>query len=847
MLKVTVRGLLAHRRRLVGTLLAILLGIGFLAGTLTFNQTLNSNFNTLFSIANAGTDAVVRSSQVISDAGAGGGSGSAQGQRPPVATSLVSTLDAVPGVADAQPQITGYGQILGADGKAVGTTGPPRTVGNWIPDTRLNPYHLVAGHAPDADDQVVLNQGATTSGGLRLGGRVTVQLPQPVTFTIVGLADFGSESGLGGETFVGMTLGAAQHYVLKPGQASMILVKAASGVTQTRLVQNIDKVLPSGVQGITGAQYTQDNVSDIDSSFLTFFEAFLTAFAVIALVVASFSIYNTFAILMAQRTRESALLRALGAHRGQVLAAAVAEAAILAAFGSAGGVLLGLGVAQLLKTVFDAVGFGLPAGGLTVTGSTIAIALGTGILVTVLAALMPAVRACRVSPLAALRDVAAGRGGTSRIRALIGIAALGTGLVLTLAGHGLPLVGTGSLLSLVGLIVLGPVAARPAAAAIGTVLPRLDGQIGRLARRNAMRDPRRTAATATALMVGMSVVALFTVFAASTKAGIESEVNQTFVGDLVVSTSSFGGGSLSPQVATTVARLPQVDEAVGIGTGLASINGAGETVTNADPAGLGTVLQPGSVTGSLSSLGTDGIAVSQNAATADHLALGGHVAVGFADGTKGTFTVRAIYSDDETLGDYLVSTAVWTPHYPQAVDTTVAIKLAPGVSLAEGSSVIEKVLVPFGSPSVENRTQYAASASAGVSTFLNVIYALLTLAIIIALMGITNSLSLSVHERTRELGMLRAVGLTRSQTRRLVRWESVIVALFGTLGGLGLGLLLGWALVRGAPSGSSVTFSAPVTQLAIIAVAGAVAGVLAAARPARRAARIDILAAIAEG
>ncbi|HEY3872026.1 MAG TPA: FtsX-like permease family protein [Actinocrinis sp.] len=842
MLKVTIRGLLTHRRRLFGTLLAILLGIGFLAGTLIFNQTLNSNFDNLFTTANAGTDAVVRSAQVI----AASGSATSTGTRPPVSAALAGELRSVPGVADAVGEITGYGQILGANGKAVGSSGPPRTAGNWIADPALNPYHIIAGHAPQADDQVVLNQGAAKSGGLGVGDHVTVQLPQPVTFTIVGLADFGSTAGLGGETFVAMTMHAAQQYVAKPGQVSQILVKADSGISQTQLVQNIDKKLPGGLQAITGADYTQDNVSAIDSEFLNFFETFLTAFAVIALVVASFSIYNTFAILLAQRTRESALLRALGARRGQVLTAAVTEAAIMALIGSAGGVLAGLGIAQLLKSVFDAVGFGLPAGGLAVTASTVLIAMVTGLTVTVLAALMPAIRACRVAPLAALREVSADRAGAARVRTLIGLVSLGAGLALTIGGHGLDLVGTGSLLALIGLIVLGPAAARPAAAVLGTVLPRLDGPTGRLARRNAMRDPRRTAATATALMVGMSVVALFTVFSASIKAGIDTEINQTFVGDLVVSSGSFGDGSLSPKMVPALAGLPQVRTAVGIGTGLASVNGAGEQVANADPAGLGQVLQPGTVTGSLASLGADGLAVSQNAATTDHLGLGSRVAMGFTDGSKSTFTVRAIYTDDETLGDYLVGSAAWAPHYPQAVDETIAVKLAPGVSIAAGAAAVQRAVVPFGSPSVEDRSQYAAQASAGVGTFLNVIYALLALAIIIALMGITNSLSLSVHERTRELGMLRAVGLTRPQTRRMVRWESVIVALFGTLGGLGLGLLLGWALVHGSPSGSTVVFSAPITRLAVIAVTGAAAGVLAAARPARRAAKINILTAIAQ-
>jgi putative ABC transport system permease protein len=842
MLAVTLKGLVAHRRRLFGTLLAIVLGVGFLAGTLTFNNTLSANFDTLFQNANAHTDAVVRGSQSIS-----AGSGTGQGQRPPLNAALVGTVAALPGVASAQGEVDGYGQILGANGKPVGTNGPPRAAGNWIPDADLNPYHLVAGRAPQADDEVVLNKGAADSGGLHVGDKVLVQTPTPVTFTIVGLAGFGSEDGIGQETYVGMTMHAAQMYVGKPGEVSRIVVKAAPGVSQSQVVQRINAVLPHGVEAITGAAYTQETIGDINSEFLSFFETFLVVFAVIALIVASFSIYNTFAIVVAQRTRESALLRALGALRRQVLGAVVLEAATVALLASVLGVLGGLGIAELLKAVFGAAGFGLPAGGLDITVSTVVISVITGTAVTIVAALAPAVRASRVPPLAALRDVEAGRTTASRRRVVIGVVGLGAGIALAAAGSGVAAVGTGCALAVFGTVVLGPAVARPVAGLLGAVLPRLDGTTGRLARRNAMRDPKRTAATATALMVGVAVVTVFTVFAASIKASIDTNVRQSFTGDLVVSSPSFNnGGTLSPKIATDLAALAQVRGAVGIGTGVATVNGKGEQVYHTDPAKLGVVTDPGVVAGSMAGLGTDGIALSQKAATADNLRLGSTVTVGFTDGATGRFTVDALYTDEQTLGDYLMSTAAWAPHEAQDVDTSVAVKLAPGVSLAQGRAVIERAVAPYGSPQVEDRGQYAADQDSGVTTILNIIYALLALAIIIALMGIANSLSLSVHERTRELGMLRAVGLTRRQTRRTVRWESVIVALFGTLTGIALGVLLGWALVRTASSSGGITFAAPATQLVVVTLAGAVAGVLAGARPARRAAKINVLAAIAQ-
>jgi putative ABC transport system permease protein len=832
---------------MVGTTLAVFIGIAFLSGTLVLGDTLRANFASLFSGANAGTDAVVRSTSNIE---ADGGRGPSAAQRRPVPTALVDRLRAVPGVAAAAPSIEGFGQLLGSDGKAVGTNGPPRLAGNWVEVPDLNPYRLVEGRAPRADDEVVVNRGAAEAGKLHVGQRTTVQTPDPVPVTVVGIATFGAEDGFGSSTFVAFSLhGAEVHVAAQPGQASRIAVKAAPGVSQTQLVARISPVGGDGVEALTGARYTKESTDALGQRFLNVFTTFLTVFAGIALLVASFSIFNTFSILVAQRSRESALLRAIGAARAQIVGSVVVEALVIGLLASAAGLAGGVAVAGLLKGLFDAVGFSLPAGGLVFSAGTAVVGMVVGTAVTLLAAVVPAVRASRVAPVAALRETAAEPVGASVARAVTGLALTAAGVLIELgavAGNGsvLALAGLGAVLTMLGVVVVGPVVARPVAGLIGWPLRRLRGVTGALAGQNAMRNPRRTSSTASALMVGVGVVTLFTVFAASIRTSVDDSVSRSFGGDLVVNTSGFGRGGLSPRLAGQVAALPEVQTAVGLGQGLALVDGAGQRLTVADVGPLADVLDLTVRQGSLRDLGPTELAVSQKRADGKGWALGADVPVAFVDGTTTTFTVGAVYDGTEVAGDYLVTRAGWAPHAGQDVDSSVLVKLRPGVGLAAGRAAVERVTATVAGVSVQDAKAYAASVTRGVDTFLGVVYVLLLLAILIALMGIANTLSLALHERSRELGLLRAVGLTRAQVRAMVRWESVIIALFGTVGGLGLGLFLGWALVHAASDDGSLTFTAPMAQLAVVLAAGAVAGVLAGYRPARRAARMDILTAI---
>ena len=673
---------------------------------------------------------------------------------------------------------------------------------------------------------------------------------------IVGISTFGSADGLGQVTFTAFTLPSAQeHLIHRTDQVGTISVKADPGVSQDELVNRVQRVLPSQTDAITGANLTSENTSDINKEFLDLFTTFLTVFAGVALLVATFSIYNTFSILVAQRTRESALLRAIGAGRGQILGSVVIEAVLVGVVASAAGILGGLGIAELLKGMFDAFGFALPAGGLVVNASVAVIGMVVGVVVTLVAGVAPAVKASRVAPLAAIRDVSTERTTASPAWAIAGIAVTGVGVAVVLAAvlsggdSVLALAGLGALLTITGVVVFGPVVARPASGVIGAPLRWVRGVTGSLARENAMRNPRRTSGTAAALMVGVGVVTLFTIFAASLKSSIDNSVSQSFTGDLVVSTGRFGGGGISPQLAADVGRLPQVQTATGLGTGRALVGTGTENVTIADPGQIGKVLDLDVTDGSVRNLGPEQLAVSNRVADDKGWQQGTKVPVTFSDGTTTDFTVGAVYDARDIAGNYLLPREAWTPHAVQDIDTTVLVGLKNGVSLEAGKAAVQRTVDTYGAPDVEDRGQYTSSLSQGVDMMLGIVYVLLGLAILIALMGIANTLSLSVYERTRELGLLRAIGETRRQLRSMIRWESVIIAVFGTVGGLGLGLFLGWALVKAASAGTgdmiAPTFSAPVGQLVVLLVVGAIAGVLAGLRPARRAAKLPVLQAVA--
>ena len=843
MLRTTFKGLWARKRRLIGTSLAVILGVGFLAATLLLGNTLDSSFRSTFAQANAGTDVVVRSSNAI-------GTGDAE-QRDRIDRSLVDAVRAVPGVASAVPEVSGPAQILGKDGKAIGGNGPPTMAANWITDPDVTPYRISEGRAPAKVGEVVLDAASARTGQLHVGDTATLRTPDPLQVRVVGLVRFGDQDGMIGATYVGFTNEQAVSVLGQAGQVSDIRIHGDGTTSPDTLRAKVATVLPHRVEALTGAQLTDEQQQAIQGDFLGFLKSFLLAFAVVALVVATFSIHNTFTILIAQRTRESALLRAIGASRRQVLTAVGIEAVAIGAVASALGLAAGVGLGLGLKALLGGFGLDLP-GGLVISSSALVGSFAVGLVVTVLASAMPAVRASRVAPIEALRDAAAESAVTSKVRIAIGslVALVGIALVVgaTSSGSAMAIAGLGALFVLAGAVALGPVFARPASSFVGAPIARWRGQPGRLARLNAMRNPRRTAGSALALVIGTAVVALFATFGASIRTSIDHTVQQSFGGDLVLTQDSFSGSGISAGLAPEIAKLPQVAHSVALADATVTVGGSTQYPTAADPKALASVLDLDVQHGSIARMQPGQVAVTDGYATDHHLRVGSPMTMRFVDGSRTTFRVGAVYGVRQLLGDIVMTKQDWAPHAPRPGDVAVLVGLKDGVSLQQGRTAVEHLADRYGSPTVEDRNQYIDRQAGQIDQLLTLVYGLLGLAVIIALMGIANTLSLSIHERSRELGLLRALGLSRGGVRATVRWESVITAVVGTAVGLAVGTFLGWGIVRAlAHQEGFITFTTPTATLGVVLVLAAGAGVVASLRPARRAARLDVLDALAQG
>ncbi len=847
MWKTSWKNLWSHKRRLLGTSFAVLLGVAFLAATLVLTDTMRAGLDNAFTESMEGTDVVVRSETELGD------DEGAQ-QRGLLDLTIVDELQSVEGVRVTAAVVEGKTQIVAPDGDLVGGDGPPTVGANWVDDPDLSGWDLIEGRGPAVDGEVVINKTAADDAGLHVGDRTTVRTPELVPVTIVGIASLGEDDAVGGLTYVAFTLEQAQEVLLgDTGKITSVALAAEPDVSQEELQARVQPTLPAGLEALTGAQVVDELNDEIESDFLGFMEKALLVFAGIALLVATFSIHNTFSILVAQRTRESALLRALGASRRQVIGSVAIESTTVGLLSSLGGLGAGVALAFGLQKAMDAGGLGIPTASMVIGTATVVAAIVTGMLVTIVASVAPAVKASRVPPLAAMRGVAIDRSSSSKIRGVVGAVVAGGGIALTFSGvdggdGSMSRAGLGALLSLVGLVVLGPVVARPATAVLGLPVRVLRGQTGALARQNAMRNPRRTSGTASALLVGTAVVALFTVVAASLKSSIDEVVDKQFAGDLVVVEEGFSGVGIDPALAPAMDELPEVSLATGFGEAVVVVDGETEYPLVGDPVAIGELLALDVTAGALSSAGNEGLALEREYADEHGWQIGAEVPMEFADGSTEVVVVSAIYDQDTLVGELLMPREVYARHATQVTDVAVLIDLADGVAIEDGKAAAQAVADRFVAPDVLDRDEYVDSVAGEVDQTLVLVYGLLGLAIIIALLGIANTLSLSIHERTREIGLLRAVGQTRRQLRSTVRWEAVIVAVFGTLGGIALGTFLGWALFSAIAAEEGFgSFTAPVGTLAVIVVLSAVAGVLASVRPARRAARLDVLRAISVG
>jgi putative ABC transport system permease protein len=849
MIKVILSGLLARKFRLFATALAVTLGVAFMAGTLVLTDTLSATFNDLSAGVYKGTDAEVRAKAAFT------GGMFVGAQRPLVDASLVRALARVPGVATDEGSIYGYTRLIGKNGKALGNpaAGAPTLGGNWSQVAALNPYHLVAGHPPQVPGQVVIDRKSARDGHLAVGDTTTVLVNgPPQRVKVVGIIAFGTTDSPGGASVVLFTTPVAQRLVAAPGKYTSILFVAKPGVSQQQLVASLRHALPPGLEALTGAAVTKE-LQDQFQSFLKFFNTFMLVFAVIALLVGAFMIFNTFSITVAQRTRENGLLRAVGASKRQVLGSVLLEAVLVGIIASVIGLAGGLAVAAGLRALLNGLGSGMPPGGIVFTPRTIVVSVLAGLAVTIVAAVSPARKAAKVPPVAAMHEVMAGSTGYgSKERVMVGsailtlgIAALFTGLFTHVVSQIL-MVGAGALLVFFGVSVLGRTVSLPLSRAVGSPLPRLRGVTGALARQNAMRNPKRTAASASALMIGVGVVSFITVLASSTTASVNSTIDRSFAGDIVIDSGGGLSGGVDPALAGQLNKLPQVSAATGVGIGVGEIFGKVEQFASVDPATAGKIFDVKPLRGSVAALGRTGIAVYSSVAAAHHLRVGSTVAVLFKDTGLQRLRVALIYGDSVAAPSsrYFIGTPAFNANFALRYDSQVFVKKAPGVSTAAALAAVRKVATSYSGTSVMDQNAYKQSRVKPVQQELMLVYALLALAILIALLGIGNTLALSIFERTRELGVMRAVGMTRRQLRATIRWESVIIALQGTVLGLLVGVFFGWALVLAMKSQGITTFSLPALHLLLVVVLAAVAGVVAAILPSRRAAKLNILRAI---
>jgi putative ABC transport system permease protein len=839
MIRATFKSLAARKLRLILSSLSIVLGVSFVAGAFVLTDSLGKVFDDLFSTVSRNVAVDVRGDKVTS-----GDQGDVRSLLP---DTLVGTVSNVDGVQEAQGQVQGLAQLVNKKGKVVSTGGAPQFGFNWYDSPLLQSGQIVKGKAPTGPDEIAINQGLADRSDYKVGDKAPVLTDAPLkTYTIVGIVTFDGKKSFAGETEIFFDTPTAQKVLNLEGKFTEITVAADSGVSQTELRKRVAAVLPAKTQAITGEALAKEQSSDVKKG-LGFFNTFLLVFATIALFVGAFIIFNTFSMLVAQRTRELALMRALGASRGQVNRAVVLEAMVVGFLSSVIGLAAGVGVAIGLKALFGVFGAQLPDGPTVVALRTVIAAFVVGTLVTTVAAIMPARRASRVSPLAALREAATPDRSLRRQTIIGGIVLVlgAAAMTKSLRDGGLQLLGLGTLLAFIGIAMLSPLVSRPIASGVGRVFSRR--LPGRLGRENAVRNPRRTAATAAALMIGLALISAVTVLGSSLKASVAKTISGAVGADFVLNTQSSGFPDAALQQA---AQQPGVKEVAGVkvdGMQLcdnASCSHAKQVGVTAFPSSaLGDLVKITAVDGSVT-LQPDTLLVAERAAKSDKLKPGDTVTVQFSRSDPQKLTVGGTFKTNDLIGDYLVDAS-------HAKDFSGQRNVAGLVSVDAAKDVpavrkeLDKSLAGYPNIDVQDQSDFVAQTKSQVNQIVTIINILLGLSVIIALLGVINTLALSVIERTRELGLLRAIGMARRQMKRMIRVEAVLICTFGGILGLVVGSVFGVALQQ-ALKGSGVTeLGFPVVTLVVYLLCAALAGAIAAALPARRASRLNVLQAIA--
>jgi putative ABC transport system permease protein len=848
LLKVALKGLLARKLRTALTGFAVVIGVAFVAGTFVFTDTIDASFKDLFERTQKGTDVSVQARLAVEEDFAA----------PP--TMPAGTLDrvkAVDGVDEAFGSVSADGTLLDDKGEPILSNGPPTIIVTAGPD-RFDPLTYTQGHKAETADEVVIDKATADKYGFGAGDTVTVAGRAPKKeYTVAGIATLGDSENLAGSRLVQMTLPEAQRVTGHDGYDD-ISVAAAGGTSPEQLKAAIAADLPRQDFAVrTGKEQAEKSAQDL-SDALGFIRTALLVFAGVALLVGGFLIFNTFAVTVAQRTKEFALLRTLGASRAQVLRSVLAETFAIGVIASILGIIGGLAIAPGLRALLGAVGLELGSTSLQLQPRTIIAGFAVGIVATVVSGFVPARRATRVQPVEAMRDAVLPTGTHLRRRRIV-VAVLVEIVGLVLLSYSLfgdlptatataSALGLGAIVMMFGLALLAPLLVGPLSSVIGRPLERLQGLTGRLARENARRQPQRTAVTASALMIGLGLVVFVTIFAAGLRATINKGIDdQVRAAGIVTHEDGF-----SPLPDGVAQQLQKVDGVAAVSpirfeTGKLKSDGKNVPVTGVDPATVSQALTLEWNQGTeqtLTGLGDRDVVVSETFAKSRELAVGDSMTFITPRGHEITYKLAGTYDVKVGLvGDVVVSNASLQSDWETKDIAFAMVVSQPGTDANELKRAEDKALAGFPTAKPQTIADFKDEQNQGVDVLLTLIYALLSLSVIIALLGIVNTLALSVHERTRELGMLRAVGMSKRQVRRMVRAESVITAVLGALLGIVLGIVFA-ALISRPLADEGFVFELPIVTLIVLTLVAALAGVLAAIQPARRAAKVDVLRAI---
>jgi putative ABC transport system permease protein len=848
MIRVALRGMARRKLRTALTAIAIVLGVALITGTYVLTDSIKGAFGGIFTQVYRGTDATVTGKSAFTL------SGQSNTTAPPFAQSLLPKIRALPDVADAVGGVGGIAHII-VGGKVVAFGGAPN-LGFSVDPTQpeLNSLTLVDGKWP-GPNQAVIDQATANKKDLKVGQTVGMQANGPtLQMKISGLVHFGGAASLGGATLSGFDLKTGQRLFERVGKLDQIRAKAKAGVSPAQLANQIRAILPPGTQVKTGAQQAKSDAKDTES-FLNFLQKFLLAFGIIALFVGAFVIVNTLSITIKQRMRELATLRTLGASRRQVRVSIVVEGFVIGALASVVGIGVGLGLAVGLFKLFDLVGFTLPNNGLVLHNRTVVVALIVGIVITTLASLIPAHRATRVEPIAAVREGAELPPGRfhkyrpvgSALLTLLGFALL----IFGLFGHGLGtggvlgFMGLGTLLIFIGVALLASRFVRPLAWGLGTPLSKVGGAWGSLARDNSRRNPQRTASTASALMIGLALVTLVAVVAAGITQSFRGAVNDLWISGYAI-TAQNNFDPIPIAAGNAAAHAPGVQAIANVRGGDALIFKSVHQATAVDPGGaqiFNIKWLDGGSNAVIAHLGAHGAFVDDNFAKTHHLKIGSPLTLTAPTGESVDLHVNGIFkppTGGSPFGPVTISDKTWDSIYDSPENIYSFVRMRGGESDAAQAALV-KQLKAFPDAKVQTKEQFINNQISGLNAILNVLFVLLALSVIVSLFGIVNTLVLTVFERTREIGMLRAVGMTRWQTAGMIFGESVITALIGGVIGIVLGLVLGGLL---AARIDFIVFALPLGQIIFFAIAALIVGLLAAIFPARRAATLNVLEAL---